>query len=299
MPATYDVGFLILRCSMERFDFGINTEDMTEEEMREAARQYAHELVDIGGTSESDPGQLMKVVLQESERASSKAYESDYLSDGASPYDEYLNLQPRESSSRTGASMSQTDQSAVKAEPAVRRSEIRILQPEASAPQAGTSIQRTESSASYTSASAPRATSSVAQPEKTAPASTETKKGKFRRGKSRADKANAKAQSQVQADNDPVAEASAELAKLKKKDLLEIMLRQGEEIDALRARVADLEARLADREFTISKAGSIAEASLALTGIFEEAQKAAELYIFNLERAAARAAGNRGDSDER
>ena len=74
--------------------------------------------------------------------------------------------------------------------------------------------------------------------------------------------------------------------KLKKKDLLEIMLRQGEEIDLLRARVTDLEARLASKEISISKAGNLAEASLAVTAIFAEAQKAADIYLSNIRRAA-------------
>lgn len=77
-----------------------------------------------------------------------------------------------------------------------------------------------------------------------------------------------------------------DLTKLKKKDLLEIMLRQGEEIDALRAEVEDLRAQLEDRNFQISKIGSIAEASLAVTDIFKEADKAALTYLSNLKRKA-------------
>jgi hypothetical protein len=73
-----------------------------------------------------------------------------------------------------------------------------------------------------------------------------------------------------------------DLSKLKKRDLLEIMLRQGEEIDSLRAQVAELEAKLEDREFAINKAGSIAEASLAVTDIFKEAEKAAMIYLENI-----------------
>ncbi len=73
-----------------------------------------------------------------------------------------------------------------------------------------------------------------------------------------------------------------DLSKLKKRDLLEIMLRQGEEIDSLRAQVSELEAKLEDREFAINKAGSIAEASLAVTDIFKEAEKAAMIYLENI-----------------
>ena len=76
----------------------------------------------------------------------------------------------------------------------------------------------------------------------------------------------------------------ADLSRLRKRELLEIMLAQGREIDSLRERVAELEARLADIEFEFSKIGSIAEASLAVTDIFKEAEKAAAIYIENIRR---------------
>ena len=77
-------------------------------------------------------------------------------------------------------------------------------------------------------------------------------------------------------------DTQADLLKLKKKDLLEIMLRQSEEIDELRAQVADLQAKLDDRDFQFDRIGSIAEASLAVTNIFQEAEKAAKLYLENI-----------------
>ena len=80
------------------------------------------------------------------------------------------------------------------------------------------------------------------------------------------------------------AKERVDLAKLKKKDLLEIMLAQSKEIDELRAKVADLEAKLANREFEFEKIGSIAEASLAVTNIFKEAEEAAKIYLENIRR---------------
>ena len=77
-------------------------------------------------------------------------------------------------------------------------------------------------------------------------------------------------------------DSQADLLKLKKKDLLEIMLRQSEEIDELRAQVAELQAKLDDRDFQFDRIGSIAEASLAVTNIFQEAEKAAKLYLENI-----------------
>ena len=75
-----------------------------------------------------------------------------------------------------------------------------------------------------------------------------------------------------------------DLTKLKKKDILRIMTLQGEEIDRLKARVAELEKQLEENEIKKDNAGSIAEASLALTHIFEEADKAAAIYLENVRR---------------
>lgn len=75
-----------------------------------------------------------------------------------------------------------------------------------------------------------------------------------------------------------------DLSKLKKKELLEILVAQGEEIDALRAHVVSLEAQLANREFEMKNVGSIAQASLQVTDIFKEAEKAAKIYLENIRR---------------
>ncbi|MBQ6622309.1 MAG: DNA repair protein [Mogibacterium sp.] len=75
-----------------------------------------------------------------------------------------------------------------------------------------------------------------------------------------------------------------DLSRLKKKELLEIMLAQSKELDALRVRVAELEKELAEHDVRFSKIGSLAEASLAVTKIFEEADKAAAVYLENIRR---------------
>ena len=77
-----------------------------------------------------------------------------------------------------------------------------------------------------------------------------------------------------------------ELLSLKKSELLEIMLAQSREIDSLRAQLEEAKAELADKRIT----GSIAEASLKLTRIFEEAQKAADLYLENVKKGVQKAA---------
>lgn len=79
-----------------------------------------------------------------------------------------------------------------------------------------------------------------------------------------------------------------ELLSLKKSELLEIMLAQSREIDSLREQLAEANARLEERRIAIEESGSIAEASLKLTKVFEEAQKAADLYVENMKRKARR-----------
>ncbi len=72
------------------------------------------------------------------------------------------------------------------------------------------------------------------------------------------------------------------LKKLKKLELLEIILAQSEEIEKLRTQISDLETALADKQIKIENAGSLAEAALSITRVFEEAQKAADLYLVNI-----------------
>ncbi|HGL8782589.1 TPA: DNA repair protein, partial [Streptococcus suis] len=60
------------------------------------------------------------------------------------------------------------------------------------------------------------------------------------------------------------------LRKLKRIELYEIMLAQSEEIDCLRNQLEKIKTELADRRIMISQSGSIAEASMKLTNIFEE-----------------------------
>ena len=79
--------------------------------------------------------------------------------------------------------------------------------------------------------------------------------------------------------------------KLKRLELYEIMLAQAEEIDDLRAQLAAAKKELENKRIDIQQSGSIAEASLKLTKVFEEAQKAADLYLSNIKREI-------GDADE-
>ena len=69
-----------------------------------------------------------------------------------------------------------------------------------------------------------------------------------------------------------------ELRKLSRTELLELLVELGRENIALQERLALAEAELADRRLQLQECGSIAEAALKLSGIFEAAQEAADIY---------------------
>lgn len=70
-----------------------------------------------------------------------------------------------------------------------------------------------------------------------------------------------------------------ELKKLSRADLLEMLIEQSEKVEKLSALLADAEEKLRQREIIMNEAGSIAEASLQLNGIFEAAQTASQQYL--------------------
>lgn len=75
-----------------------------------------------------------------------------------------------------------------------------------------------------------------------------------------------------------------DLKKLKRSDLFELLVSQAKEIELLQARVNDLEVKLERHEINLSEAGSIAEAALAISKVFDEAQAAADVYLNNVKR---------------
>lgn len=70
-----------------------------------------------------------------------------------------------------------------------------------------------------------------------------------------------------------------ELRKLNRTDLLELMLQQSRELENLRAELDVAKKQLDQREIVMSQAGSIAEASLQLNGVFAAAESACAQYI--------------------
>ena len=72
------------------------------------------------------------------------------------------------------------------------------------------------------------------------------------------------------------------LKKLKRSELLEVMLTQSREIDALKEENEKLARQLESRKIELKEAGSIAQAALQLNHIFERAQAAADMYLENI-----------------
>lgn len=74
-----------------------------------------------------------------------------------------------------------------------------------------------------------------------------------------------------------------DLRKLGRNDLLELLLEQTKEIDRLRIELDTTKKQLADRKIMLDNAGSIAEASLMLNGVFAAAQDACAQYMENIQ----------------
>ena len=75
-----------------------------------------------------------------------------------------------------------------------------------------------------------------------------------------------------------------ELKKLRRADLLEMLLTQSRENEELRRQVSELQEQQKQREIIKDNAGSIAEAALQLNGVFGAAQDACTQYIESIEK---------------
>ena len=75
---------------------------------------------------------------------------------------------------------------------------------------------------------------------------------------------------------------SKELKRLRRTDLMEMLLELSKENVQLRQQLEEANARLADRQLQVEQAGSLAEAALQLNGIFAAAQAACEQYEYNV-----------------
>lgn len=73
-----------------------------------------------------------------------------------------------------------------------------------------------------------------------------------------------------------------ELKKLHRVDLLEMLVAQSKEIERLQALLDEANEKLKSRVIAIDEAGSIANASLQLNGVFAAAEEAAAQYLENI-----------------
>lgn len=89
-----------------------------------------------------------------------------------------------------------------------------------------------------------------------------------------------------------------ELRRLSRADLLELLVAQTKENQALQEQLRQAQEALQQRTIALEQAGSIAEAALRLNGLFDDAQKAADQYLENI-RAMEQAARQRCQTMER
>lgn len=73
-----------------------------------------------------------------------------------------------------------------------------------------------------------------------------------------------------------------ELRKLGRAALLQLLLAQRRENEALAARLQQAQEELRQRRLCVEKAGSLAQACMQLNGVFEAAQAACEQYMENM-----------------
>ena len=80
-----------------------------------------------------------------------------------------------------------------------------------------------------------------------------------------------------------------EFKRLKRADLIEIIYRLQENEETYRERISELETQLGEKRTKLEKAGSIAEAAISLSNVFEAAQDAADRYLKDIRRLRAEA----------
>ena len=89
-----------------------------------------------------------------------------------------------------------------------------------------------------------------------------------------------------------------ELKKLNRSELLELMLEQSKEIDRLQAELEETREALQERNLKIESCGSIAEAAAEVNSLFHAAQRAADMYLLNVQRICAEKAEEAGKTEE-
>ena len=78
--------------------------------------------------------------------------------------------------------------------------------------------------------------------------------------------------------------AKKDLKNLNRRELLQLLLAQAEENERLRSELEQVKMELKNREVVMKEAGTMAEASLQLSGIFDAADAAVKQYVENIHR---------------
>lgn len=76
--------------------------------------------------------------------------------------------------------------------------------------------------------------------------------------------------------------AEKELKKLNRKELLEMLIVQGRELDELQAVAEKQKKQLSERNMQMENIGTLSEAMLVLNGVFKSADAAAQQYLENI-----------------
>ena len=80
-----------------------------------------------------------------------------------------------------------------------------------------------------------------------------------------------------------------EFKRLKRADLIEIIYQMQEKEEQYKAAIRQMRSQLEDRQIRMGNAGSIAEAAVGLSGVFQSAQEAADLYLAQIRQMHAQA----------
>lgn len=75
-----------------------------------------------------------------------------------------------------------------------------------------------------------------------------------------------------------------QLKKLRRIELLEILLEQSKELEKTKQELEETKRKLEEKTIKIQNAGSLADAVLSLNNIFEIAQKSADEYLENIKK---------------
>ncbi len=70
-----------------------------------------------------------------------------------------------------------------------------------------------------------------------------------------------------------------DLKRLKRSELLELMLQQQKEVEELKEENIRLNKKLAEKKIRISESGNLADVAVKITKILEETQKVADIYL--------------------